>query len=530
MTDSTLLTLLTLRRALISVSDKTKLIELATALHQANIEILSTGNSANLIKKANIPVIEVSDYIQFPEILDGRVKTLHPKIHAGILARGEQDAGTLNNLNIPVIDLVVINLYPFEQTISKPHTFEDAVENIDIGGPSMIRGAAKNHAHKVVLTDPKDYPEFIYTLQNTHNQFDYATRLQYAKKAFQLTAQYEASIANYFTQKTDAEPTLPEQLFLHCKLTQPLRYGENPQQKAGLYQLNSGQDYPQYNLLQGKPLSYNNLLDSDAAYQTLLSLDTDTPACVIVKHTNPCGVALGENLIQAYQKAFEADPISAFGGIIALNQSVDIDVLEPILKNQFVEVCLAPDFTEAALAIAQSKPNVRLLSISPKNQFKSALDIKALSTNNNLLIQMPDPAQLSFKIRQEAEVVSKLQPDEALWTELLFAWQIAKQLKSNAIVLTKNNQTVGLGAGQMSRVFSMEIALLKAKQANLSTEGAVLASDAFFPFSDTIELAAQAGIKAIIQPGGSIRDAEVIEMANKKGLIMIFTHIRHFKH
>lgn len=515
----------TIRRALISVSDKSGLIELATALHQANIEILSTGNSAKALRQAHIPVIEVSDYIQFPEILDGRVKTLHPKIHAGILSRGQQDASILNDLHIPSIDLVVINLYPFEQTISQPHTFEQAIENIDIGGPSMMRGAAKNHQHKLVMTDPADYPEFIAKLAQ-HNAFDYATRLRFAKKAFQQSAKYEASIANYLAQNADVDTLIPEKLFLSCELAQPLRYGENPQQQAALY--TAGKPSYQSTLLQGKPLSYNNLLDSDAAYQTLSALNKALPSCVIVKHTNPCGVAIGKNLLDAYQRAYEADPISAFGGIIALNHPVDDETLTYILKNQFVEVCLAPDFSEAALEIAKAKPNVRLLRITP-NQQQPRLDIKSLS-NNSLLIQTADLTQNIEDIRANSTVVTTHTPDEAVWAELLFAWQISKQLKSNAIVLSKNNQTIGLGAGQMSRVFSMEIALLKAKQQQFSTQDAVMASDAFFPFSDAIELAANAGIKAIIQPGGSIRDAEVIEKANQLGIVMIFTHIRHFKH
>lgn len=515
----------TIRRALISVSDKSGLIEVATTLHQAHIEILSTGNSAKALKQANIPVIDVSDYIQFPEILDGRVKTLHPKIHAGILSRGQQDASILNDLNIPSIDLVVINLYPFEQTISQPHTFEQAIENIDIGGPSMMRGAAKNHQHKLVITDPADYPEFIAKLTQ-QIPFDYATRLRFAKKAFQQSARYEASIANYLTQNTDTDTLIPEQLFLSCQLAQPLRYGENPQQQAGLY--TTSQPSYQSTLLQGKPLSYNNLLDSDAAYQTLTALDNAHPSCVIVKHTNPCGVAIGNNLLTAYQRAFEADPISAFGGIIALNHPVDDETLAHILKNQFVEVCLAPDFSEAALETAKTKPNVRLLRITPNKQ-QPRLEIKSLS-NNSLLIQSADLTQKIEEIKANSTVVTTLAPDEAIWAELLFAWQISQQLKSNAIVLSKDNQTIGLGAGQMSRVFSMEIALLKAKQQQLSTQGAVMASDAFFPFSDAIELAANAGIKAIIQPGGSIRDPEVIEKANEYGIIMIFTHIRHFKH
>lgn len=515
----------TIRRALISVSDKSGLVELATALHQANIDILSTGNSANVLKQANIPVTDVSDYIQFPEILDGRVKTLHPKIHAGILARGQQDASVLNDLNIPSIDVIIINLYPFEQTISKPHTFEQAIENIDIGGPSMMRGAAKNHQHKLVITDPADYREIIEKLPQ-HNAFDYETRLRFAKKAFQQSAQYEASIANFLTQKTETETLIPEQLFLSCQLAQPLRYGENPQQQAALY--TAGHPSYQSTLLQGKPLSYNNLLDSDAAYQTLSALDKTLPSCVIVKHTNPCGVAIGDNLLEAYQRAFKADPISAFGGIIALNQPVDENTLNHILNNQFVEVCLAPHFSDAALEIAKAKPNVRLLRIT-SNEQQPRLEIKSLS-NNSLLIQTADLTQSIEHIRTNSTVVTTHQPDEAIWSELLFAWQISKQLKSNAIVLSKDNQTIGLGAGQMSRVFSMEIALLKAKQQQFSTEGAVMASDAFFPFSDAIELAANTGIKAIIQPGGSIRDAEVIEKANQHGIIMIFTHIRHFKH
>lgn len=515
----------TIRRALISVSDKSGLIELATALHQANIHILSTGNSANMLKQANIPVTDVSDYIQFPEILDGRVKTLHPKIHAGILSRGQQDASVLNDLNIPSIDLVVINLYPFEQTISKPHTFQEAIENIDIGGPSMMRGAAKNHQHKLVMTSPDDYPEFIEKLKQP-NAFDYAMRLRFAKKAFQQSAKYEASIANYLTQKTDTDSLVPEQLFLSCQLAQPLRYGENPQQQAALY--TTEQPSYQSTLLQGKPLSYNNLLDSDAAYQTLTALDMTLPSCVIVKHTNPCGVAIGGNLLDAYQRAYEADPISAFGGIIALNHTVDEKTLSHILKNQFVEVCLAPHFSDAALEIAKSKPNVRLLQITPNEQYPR-LEIKSLS-NHSLLIQTADLTQNIADIKANSTVVTTLTPDENIWAELLFSWQISKQLKSNAIVLSKDNQTIGLGAGQMSRVFSMEIALLKAKQQQFSTQGAVMASDAFFPFSDAIELAANAGIKAIIQPGGSIRDAEVIEKANQHGIIMVFTHIRHFKH
>lgn len=518
-------------RALLSVSDKEGVLELAKNLNQLGVELLSTGGTAKLLKQSGLPVIDVSDYTGFPEMMDGRLKTLHPLIHGGILARRNKDQAALKEHDIKTIDLVIVNLYPFQTASKKPNpSWEEIIENIDIGGPTMIRGAAKNFHDVAVLTDPKDYLNVIHELQQHHSQISLNSRFKLAQKAFAHTAHYDSMISNHFNSYAELESqkeNLPAVISLQFAKHQVLRYGENPHQEAALYK---DLNYHSANLTQaishqGKELSYNNLADSDAAITCLKRFPTNEAACVIVKHANPCGVALGKTPVEAYQNAYRCDPTSAFGGIIALNQQVTMECAKTIIDQQFVEVLLAPSFSQEALTILQNKTNLRVLSIGEWTETPDFMEYRSIE--GGLLVQEADTWSSSF---DQMKVVSKRQPTQKEWEDLLFAWEVVKSVKSNAIVYAKNTMTIGIGAGQMSRVFSARIAAMKAEEAGLSLKGAVMASDAFFPFRDSIDIAAEEGITAVIQPGGSVRDEEVIQAANESGLIMIFTGTRHFKH
>lgn len=516
-----------IRQALISVSDKTGLAELVKGLEQYKIKMISTGGTYHYIKEAGVPVRYISEVTDFPEILDGRVKTLHPKVHGGILAlRTEEHLRELAKSQIEPIDLVVVNLYPFAQTIAKPNvTWEEAIENIDIGGPTMIRSAAKNHKYVTVVVDPADYELLLQELaaNNGAVSTDFALRL--AGKAFQHTAAYDVMIQDYFQKQTDPAEDFPQKFLFALNKTQDLRYGENPHQKAAFYrEIATGGEAVvsliQAEQLQGKELSFNNINDGNAALEAVL--DFSEPAVVALKHTNPCGVGVGENLLAAYEKAYESDPVSIFGGIIAANREIDEKTAEAMSKL-FLEVIIAPGFSSGALAIFKNKKNLRLLKlpIKPRSTGERLLDIKKV--RGGLLVQEYDNLEPSL----ELEVVTETKPTAEDLEELRFAWKIVKHVKSNAIVLTKNFGTVGIGAGQMNRVGAAKIAV---EQAGAKAVGSYLASDAFFPMPDTVELAAQAGIRAIIQPGGSIRDKDSIDAANKAGIPMVFTNIRHFKH
>ncbi len=516
-----------IKRALLSVSDKTGIVEFATALNTMGVELLSTGGTAKLLKNHGLHVIEVSDYTNFPEMLDGRVKTLHPKIHAGILARRGQDDTTLQQHQIPTIDLVVVNLYPFAKVIAEPNCdLATAIENIDIGGPTMLRAAAKNYTAVTVVTDAADYQTILQEMQENNGTTNLATRLTLAQKVFALTSQYDSLIAEYLfkAQHKDAFPNYYTPRFIH---KQSLRYGENPHQAAAFYIENNfqGTAIATAEQIQGKELSFNNIADADAALNCVLSFG-DQPACVIVKHANPCGVAVGENILAAYQKAFACDPQSAFGGIIAFNRKLDQITAETLLAQQFVEVIVAPDIDPAAKKLLQQKPNVRVLIFTATVSLKSH-DYDYKRVTGGLLIQTHDAGTIDSN---ELQVVSQQQPTPPQLQDLLFAWKVVKFVKSNAIVLVKDQATIGIGAGQMSRVDSVHIACTKAIRAGFSTQDAVMASDAFFPFRDSVDQAAAAGISAIIQPGGSLRDAEVIAAANELGVAMVLTGMRHFRH
>lgn len=537
----------TIKRALISVSDKNGIVDFAKALVGLGVEILSTGGTAKLFRDNNIPVIEVSDYTGFPEMLDGRVKTLHPKVHGGLLGRRDlpEHVAAMQAQNIPSIDLLAVNLYPFEATVSKPNcTLEDAIENIDIGGPAMVRSAAKNWNDVAVLTDASQYEAVLTELQDTLpnkplGALSKATRFKLSVAAFNRIAQYDAAISNYlssidYNSAIAGAPTcsmFPAQLNGNFIKVQDLRYGENSHQQAALYRdlcpapgsLVTAQQ------LQGKELSYNNIADADAAWEAVKSFDTT--ACVIVKHANPCGVALGANALEAYSKAFKTDPTSAFGGIIAFNCTLDGAAAEAVSK-QFVEVLIAPDYTAEALAIFQAKANVRVLKIAlPKGgntaweQGRNLMDSKRIGSG--LLLQTADNHVISEK---DLKVVTKKQPTPAQLADLLFAWRVAQYVKSNAIVFCGDGMTLGVGAGQMSRVDSTKIAAIKAQNAGLSLQNSVVASDAFFPFRDGVDVLAEAGASCVIQPGGSMRDEEVIAAADEHGLAMVMTGIRHFRH
>lgn len=524
-----------IHRALLSVSDKTGIIEFAQALHQRNVELLSTGGTAKLLMKHNIPVIEVSDYTGFPEMMEGRVKTLHPKIHGGILGRRGLDDDVMHQHQIAPIDMVVVNLYPFADTVTKSDCrLEDAVENIDIGGPTMVRAAAKNHQDVAIVVDYNDYATIIELLDQQDNSLSYPYRFNLAIKAFEHTAKYDGMIANYFGQlvppyygETDkVSGQFPRTLNLQFIKKQDMRYGENAHQKAAFYideDINDA-SIATAKQLQGKALSYNNIADADAALECVKSFDE--PACVIVKHANPCGVAVSDTLLNAYLNAFKTDPTSAFGGIIAFNRSLDAKTATRVIENQFVEVIIAPSINEDALAIMQTKKNVRVLACGQWSQSaNSRLDFKRV--NGGLLVQEHD---IGMVTENQLTVVTKRQATQKELSDALFCWKVAKFVKSNAIVYAKDNMTIGIGAGQMSRVYSAKIAGIKAQDENLEVAGCVVASDAFFPFRDGIDAAAKVGVTCVIQPGGSIRDDEVIQAANEHNIAMIFTNMRHFRH
>lgn len=514
-------------RALISVSDKAGIIEFCQQLSELNVEIISTGGTAKLLQKNNIPVVEISDYTGFPEMMDGRVKTLHPKVHGGILGRRDIDQAVMKNNDIKPIDLVVVNLYPFQQTVANPDCdLATAIENIDIGGPTMIRAAAKNHKDVTIIVDPSDYQKTIDSIKATGGMDD-ASRFGFAVKTFEHTAQYDGAIANYLgsIQENGEKADFSRTINLQFQQKQIMRYGENPHQKAAFFTEENATVgcISTATQLQGKELSYNNIADTDAALECVKQFSDDA-ACVIVKHANPCGVALGDNILDAYNRAYQTDPESAFGGIIAFNRPLDIETAKAITERQFVEVIIAPGIDDDALAIIASKKNLRLLD-SGQWETNNATRQDFKRVNGGLLVQTVDN-----ELYADLTVVTKRQPTEQEMRDLLFTWNVAKFVKSNAIVYGKNNMTIGVGAGQMSRINSARIAGIKAEHAGLDVAGSVMASDAFFPFRDGLDNAAEAGILAVIQPGGSMRDDEVIQAANEHGIAMVFTGMRHFRH
>ena len=527
-----------IRQALLSVSDKTGIVECAQALVQRGVKLLSTGGTAKLLADHGLAVTEVSDYTGFPEMMDGRVKTLHPKVHGGILGRRGTDDEVMSQQGIEGIDMVVVNLYPFAATVAKPNcSLEEAVENIDIGGPTMVRSAAKNHQDVAIVVNNSDFNAILAEMDQHQNSLTLGTRFDLAIKAFEHTAQYDAMIANYFGQlvkpyfvaeEEDAEAKcgqFPRTLNLNFIRKQTMRYGENGHQKAAFY---VEQDVKEASVstakqLQGKALSYNNIADTDAALECVKSFDE--PACVIVKHANPCGVALGADILAAYNRAYQTDPTSAFGGIIAFNRELDAKTAQTIIDRQFVEVIIAPTVAEEAKALLKAKKNVRVLECGEWSGAQQRLDVKRV--NGGLLVQEADLGMVDLA---DLKVVSKRQPTEQELKDLLFCWKVAKFVKSNAIVYTKDNQTIGIGAGQMSRVYSAKIAGIKAQDEGLDVAGCVMASDAFFPFRDGIDAAAKVGIQCVIHPGGSMRDQEVIDAADEHNMVMVLTGMRHFRH
>ncbi len=516
-----------IKRALISVSDKAGLVEFCRGLQELGVELLSTGGTAALLSRSRIAVREVSDYTGFPEIMGGRVKTLHPKVHGGILGRRGTDDAVMQEQGIAAIDLVIVNLYPFEATVARGScTLADAIENIDVGGPAMIRAAAKNHADVAVIVDPVDYGPVLEELKSNGGSLSHDRRFALAIKAFRHTAHYDAAISTYLGSQFP-ERGLPDLLTLGFRKIQELRYGENPHQQAAFYaapRAASG-SIAAAAQLQGKELSFNNIADADAALDCACAFDE--PVCVIVKHANPCGVAVGETILQAYEDAYAADPTSAFGGIIAVNRPLDEATARAILARQFVEVIVAPGVRDEAAAALRSKPEVRMLITGgPLETASLLLDIR--SVHGGVLVQQRD-----FPSAPEAgklKVVSRRAPGEGELRDLLFAWKVVRAVKSNAIVYARGGRTIGIGAGQTSRVVSARIALWKAADAGLAVEGAVMASDAFFPFRDGVDSAGEGGIRAVIQPGGSVRDNEVIAAADEHDMAMVFTGVRHFRH
>jgi len=516
--------MLNVRRALVSVSDKRGLIPFVTGLVELGVEVLSTGGTCRQLREAGLDVVEVSEKTGFPEIMDGRVKTLHPVIHGGLLGRRGTDEAVMKEHGIEPIDLLVVNLYPFEQTIARDDaTIDDAIENIDIGGPAMIRAASKNHDGVAVVVSPDDYDAVLANLRNDNLMLEDRRRL--AAKAYAHTASYDTAITKYLSQSL-GDDALGERFLYSGSLSERLRYGENPHQGAAFY---IDQQAPLGSLArakqrQGKALSYNNIADSDAATECVKQFAN--PACVIVKHANPCGVAVADSILDAYDKAFKTDPTSAFGGIIAFNRALDAKTAEAIIDRQFVEVIVAPSVAPDALAIIAAKKNVRVLETGDWAETAVAgFDFKKVS--GGLLVQNTD---LGVITADDLKVVTDKAPTPAQVQDMLFAWTVVKYVKSNAIIFCKNNMTVGVGAGQMSRVYSTKIAAIKAGDEDLEVKGSVMASDAFFPFRDGIDTAADYGISAIIQPGGSMRDDEVIQAANEHGLAMVFTGMRHFRH
>ncbi|HEX7369772.1 MAG TPA: bifunctional phosphoribosylaminoimidazolecarboxamide formyltransferase/IMP cyclohydrolase [Rhodanobacteraceae bacterium] len=522
--------IVTARRALLSVSDKTGLADMGRALHALGIEIVSTGGSAKALREAGIPVRDVSELTGFPEIMDGRVKTLHPKVHGGLLGRRGTDDAVMLDLSIAPIDLLIVNLYPFARTVAHAGTtYEEAIEQIDIGGPAMLRAGAKNHERVTVVCDPADYGELAETLRGDGGT-SFEQRRRFAAKVFAHTARYDGMIADWLSARADGEPreAYPPTLHLALRRAQDMRYGENPHQAAALYVDGSSVvgTVAGATVLSGKEMSYNNFVDADTALECVKAFDK-TPACVIVKHANPCGVALDHDPIRAYERAFACDATSAFGGIIAFNRPLDGPLVKKILANQFVEVLVAPAFDEDALAALRKKPNVRALATGEWPAVSGSVQRQLRSVGGGVLVQDSDADTLMLS---DLKVVTKRVPDAEQLRDLLFAWHVAMYVKSNAIVYAKDGATVGIGAGQMSRVVSVKIAAMKAAEAKLATQGSVMASDAFFPFRDNVDLAAGAGVRALIQPGGSMRDQEVIDAANEHDMAMVFTGTRHFRH
>jgi len=522
-----------IKQALLSVSDKTGIVEFARELNALGVTLLSTGGTAKLLADSGLPVTEVADYTGFPEMLDGRVKTLHPKVHGGILARRDlpEHMAALAEHNIPTIDLLVVNLYPFQQTVAKDDcTLPDAIENIDIGGPTMLRSAAKNHRDVTVIVDPADYAVVLDEMRGNGNKVGYDTNFRLATKVFAHTAQYDGAITNYLTslgtdKSHQGRSAYPQTLNLAFDKVQEMRYGENPHQSAAFYRDLKAVDgaLANYVQLQGKELSYNNIADADAAWECVKSFDVATPACVIIKHANPCGVAVGANALEAYDKAFKTDSTSAFGGIIAFNVELDEAAAQAVAK-QFVEVLIAPSFSAAARAVFASKQNVRLLEI-PLGKGVNQYDLKRVG--GGLLVQGPDAKNVK---PSELRVVTRRHPTPKEMDDLMFAWRVAKYVKSNAIVFCGGGMTLGVGAGQMSRVDSARIASIKAQNAGLTLAGSAVASDAFFPFRDGLDVVVDAGATCVIQPGGSMRDDEVIAAADERGIAMVLTGTRHFRH
>ena len=515
-----------IRRALISVSDKQGIVEFAQQLSQSGVEILSTGGTFKLLNDAGIAAIEVSDYTGFPEMMDGRVKTLHPKIHGGILGRRGQDDNVMAEHGIDAIDLVVVNLYPFKATIERDDcTLDMAIENIDIGGPTMVRSAAKNNKHVAIVVNTSDYTGVLEELKTTGG-LSQSTRTDLACKAFEHTAMYDGAIANYLGAQLDTSSKFPRTFNTQFKKVQDMRYGENPHQNAAFYIEHEPKEasVATAHQVQGKALSFNNIADTDAAIECVKAFQD--PACVIVKHANPCGVAMGNDITEAYEKAYSTDPTSAFGGIIAFNRELDASTAQRIIDRQFVEVIIAPSVSISAAATLARKPNVRVLSCGDLPHLHVAeLDYKRVT--GGLLVQDRDLGQI---LEADLKIVSQRMPTEAEMHDLQFAWKVAKYVKSNAIVYCKGGMTIGVGAGQMSRIYSAKIAGIKASDEGLEVKGSVMASDAFFPFRDGIDAAAGAGISAIIQPGGSMRDDEIIAAADEHNISMIFTGMRHFRH
>ncbi len=526
MTDTNLVKV---RRALISVSDKSGIVEFASALSEMDVALLSTGGTYRLLKESGLEVTEVADHTGFPEMMDGRVKTLHPKIHGGILARRGQDDAVMAEHGIDAIDMVVVNLYPFEATVANPDcTREDAVENIDIGGPTMVRAAAKNHRFVNIVVNAGDYKTILDEMRANEAATSIETRFDLAIKAYEHTAAYDGAIANYFGKNVaGGSDNFPRTFNTQFHKVQEMRYGENPHQSAAFYVESNPAEggIATARQLQGKELSYNNVADTDAALECVKNFTE--PACVIVKHANPCGVAVAATIGEAYDLAFATDTESAFGGIIAFNRELDAATATAITERQFVEVIIAPSISEEAMAVVSEKKNVRLLSCGEWAGCDAGNTLDYKRVNGGLLIQDRDMGMIDLS---DIKVVSKVQPTEQQLEDLLFAWKVAKFVKSNAIVYAANGQTVGVGAGQMSRINSARIAGIKAEHAGLQVKGSVMASDAFFPFRDGIDNAGQSGIAAVIQPGGSMRDEEVIAAADEHGMAMVFTGMRHFRH
>lgn len=524
-----------IRRALISVSDKTGIVEFAKALSERGVDILSTGGTARLLAEQGIAVTEVSDYTGFPEMMDGRVKTLHPKVHGGILGRRGQDDEVMNTHAINPIDMVVVNLYPFAQTVANPNcTLADAVENIDIGGPTMVRSAAKNHKDVTIIVNASDYDRVIAEMDANEKSLTLDTRFDLAIAAFEHTAAYDGMIANYFgtmvpsygeNKEGDEASKFPRTFNQQFIKKQDMRYGENSHQDAAFYVEANPEEasVSTARQIQGKALSYNNIADTDAALECVKEFAE--PACVIVKHANPCGVALGGDILEAYNRAYQTDPTSAFGGIIAFNRELDATTATAIVERQFVEVIIAPSVSAEAIDVVAAKKNVRLLECGEWHSKTTGFDVKRV--NGGLLVQDRDQGMVTLS---DLKVVSQRQPTEEELKDALFCWKVAKYVKSNAIVYAKGDMTIGVGAGQMSRVYSAKISGIKAADEGLEVAGSVMASDAFFPFRDGIDAAAEAGIKCVIQPGGSMRDEEVIAAADEHGMAMIFTGMRHFRH